>query len=115
MGYVKVPTTQNYNFYAESDDQIAMWIGSSAAAGTFSSSNYLVASSNKTIPANATTSGVFNANSVTMDSTKWYPVRIWYSEFTGGCKAQIFAQGADGTKLAGSNLQFAYNTATGGF
>ena len=114
-GYVQVPTTQNYNFYGESDDHIAMWIGTNAlnapADGT-----YLFASNNKTLPGSGEITGAtVTSNSVTLTAGQWYPVRIWFSEHTGGCKAQIYAQGADGAKFAGSELTFAYNTATGGY
>jgi hypothetical protein len=67
------------------------------------------------MPGQATTAGVYGANSVTLTAGQWYPIRIWFSEHTGGCKAQIFAQGADGANFAGSELTFAYNTATGGY
>ena len=113
-GYVQVPTTQNYNFYAESDDHIAMWIGT-AATGTPADGSRLLGSNNKNMPSNATTAGVRGANSVTLTAGQWYPIRIWFSEHNGGCKAQIYAQGADGTKFNGSDLTFAYNTTTGGF
>ena len=113
-GYVQVPTTQNYNFYAESDDHIAMWIGTAATDAPANASR-LLGSNNKSMPTNAAVSGVGNANSVTLTAGQWYPVRIWFSEHTGGCKAQVYAHGADGTKLNGSDLTFAYNTATGGF
>ena len=113
-GYVQVPTTQNYNFYAESDDHIAMWIGT-AATGTPANATRLLGSNNKAMPGNAATAGVYGANSVTLTAGQWYPVRIWFSEHTGGCKAQVYAQGADGAKFAGSELTWAYDTATGGF
>jgi hypothetical protein len=113
-GYIQVPTTQNYNLYAESDDHIAVWIGTDATAAA-SSSTYTVASNNKSMPANAAVSGVFSPNSLTLDSTKWYPIRIWFSEHTGGCKAQIYLHGADGAKYSGSEILTAYNTVTGGF
>lgn len=113
-GYVQVPTTQNYNFYAESDDHIAMWIGTDAT-GTPADGTRLLGSNNKSMPANAATAGVYGANSVTLTAGQWYPVRIWFSEHTGGCKAQIYAQGANGAKFAGSELTFAYNTATSGY
>lgn len=113
-GYVQVPTTQNYNFYAESDDHIAMWIGTAATA-TPANASRLLGSNNKQMPGNAATAGVYGANSVTLTAGQWYPVRIWFSEHTGGCKAQVYAQGADGTNLNGEDLTWAYNTATGGF
>jgi hypothetical protein len=113
-GYVQVPTTQNYNFYAESDDHIAMWIGT-AATGVPADNTRLLGSNNKSMPGNAATAGVRGTNSVTLTAGQWYPVRIWFSEHTGGCKAQVYAQGADGTNFNGEDLTFAYNTATGGF
>lgn len=106
-GYVQVPTTQNYNFYAESDDHIAMWIGT-AAQETPTNSSRLLGSANKSLPADANTAGVANANSVTLTAGKWYPIGIWFSEHLGGCKAQIYAHGADGTKLNGQDLTFAH-------
>ena len=112
LGYVKVPTTQKWNFFSQSDDDNAVWIGSNAVSG-FTNANYDMWSSNKTMPGNAAQCGA--RNSLTMDSTKWYPIRIWMTEFNGGCNFQLFALGQDGTKLNGTGLQFAYNTATGGF
>lgn len=112
LGYVKVPTTQNYNIFVESDDTMAVWIGS-AATGIFNASNCSVSSSNKGLPGQATSTR--SANSVTLDSTKWYPIRIWYSEFTGGCKCQFYMQGANGNVYNGSDLTWAYNSATGGY
>jgi hypothetical protein len=108
IGYVQVPTTQNYNFYAESDDHIAMWIGTAAEDAPANNSR-LLGSSNKSLPSDAATAGVANTNSVTLTAGKWYPIRIWFSEHLGGCKAQIYAQGADGTKFNGSDLTFAHD------
>lgn len=113
-GYIQAPASQDYNFFAESDDLIGMWIGS-AAVGAPSNATRLLGSSNKSLPGQAGTAGVVNTNSVTLVANKWYPVRIWFSEFTGGCKAQVYMQGADGTKYSGSDMVVAYNTATNGF
>jgi hypothetical protein len=112
LGYLQVPTTQNYNIFVESDDTMAVWIGS-AATGVFNAGNCSVSSSNKGLPGQATSTR--SANSVTLDSTKWYPIRIWYSEFTGGCKCQFYMQGADGNKYNGDTLTWAYNSSTGGY
>jgi len=108
-GYVKVPVTQNYNFYCQVDDDCAGWIGSSAIAVT--NSNYLMQGSNQSMP----NSPITNTNSLTMDSTKWYPVRIWMTEYSGGSQFQIFAQGADGSVYTGEDLVWSYDTATGGY
>jgi hypothetical protein len=114
LGYVQVPTTQNYNIYAESDDEIALWIGT-AATGTPADGTRLLGSTNKSLPANAGDTGVKGINSVTLTAGQWYPVRVWMTEFTGGCKAQVYFHGANGNKYNGSGLTWAYNTATGGF
>jgi len=114
-GYVQVPTTQNYNFFAESDDHIAMWIGT-AATNAPANATKSMGGNNNSMPGDASSVGtVANTNSVTLTAGQWYPVRIWFSEHTGGCKAQIYAQGADGTKFNGEDLTWAYNSATGGF
>lgn len=112
-GYVQVPTTQNYNFYAESDDHIAMWIGTNALNAP-SNATRALGSNNKSMPANAA-SGAGPVDGATLTAGRWYPVRIWFSEHTGGCKAQVYALGANNAKYAGSELTWAYNTATGGF
>ena len=112
LGYMFAPATQNYNIYVESDDTCAVWIGSAAISG-FNASNCSVSSSNKSLPGNAATS--VNTNSVSLTANYWYPVRIWFSEFTGGCKFQLYLQGADGTKKQGSSINWAYNDNTGGF
>jgi hypothetical protein len=111
-GYIKVPTTKKYNFYLESDDTTAVWIGTNALSG-MSSSNFLLTSSNKSLPSNASSSR--SVNTLSMDSTKWYPIRIWYSEFTGGCKFQLYAIDEDGNKYNGQDLQWAYNGTTSGY
>ena len=113
-GYIQAPTTQNYNFYAESDDHIAMWIGS-AATDTPANATRLLGSNNKSLPGDAATAGVRGANSVTLTAGKWYPVRIWFSEHLGGCKAQVYGHGADGTKFNLGSTNTAYETSTNGF
>jgi hypothetical protein len=113
-GYVQVPTTQNYNFYGESDDHIAMWIGTNALSAP-ANGTFLFAGNNNSLPDDVFTGVTVNSNSVTLTAGQWYPVRIWFSEHLGGCKAQIYAHGANGAKFSGSELTFAYNTATGGF
>ena len=116
LGYVQAPASGNFNLFAESDDHIGVWIGT-AAINAPSDATKSLAANNKTLPAAAsgTLGEAINLNSVTLVSGKWYPIRIWFSEFTGGCKAQFYMQGPTGTKYNGTNLAFAYNTATGGY
>jgi len=108
-GYIKVPTTQAWNFVFNSDDDTAMWIGNAALSP--SNSNFLVyagSGASQSVTTHAT-------NGVILDSTKWYPVRIWFSENSGDCNSQLFAIGANGTKKNGADLTWAYNTSTKGY
>lgn len=111
-GYFMVPLTQNYNIYAEADDQIALWVGT-AATDAPTDATRLLGSSNKPLPANANTAGVYGANTMTLTAGQWYPIRIWFSEFNGGCKAQIYLHGANGAKLNGSDLQLGHDPTEG--
>lgn len=109
-GYVKVPTTQNYNWYIHVDDDAVMWIGDEAVTGNLPE-NAVMYGSNESMPGSAIT----NANSLAMDSTKWYPIRLWMTEFNGASKFQIFAIGEDGSTFNATGLSLSYNTATGGY
>lgn len=110
-GYVKAPASKNFNIYAESDDHIAVWIGTAATDAPAVGSQSL-AGSNNSLPGTVTAGVTLNTNSVTLTANKWYPIRIWFSEFLGGCKAQIYLQDEDGNVYNGSDLQFCH-TATG--
>lgn len=110
-GYVQVPTTQDYNWYVQVDDTAAVWIGSEALDGNYTTENITLWGDNESMPDSAIT----NANSMTMDSTQWYPIRIWMSEFNGASKFQLFAIGADGSTYNATGLGLSYNTATGGY
>lgn len=109
-GYIQVPVSQNYNWYVHVDDVAAVWIGSEALNGNYNTGNITLWGQNKTMPG----SSITNSNSMSMDSTKWYPIRIWMSEFSGASKFQLFAIGADGSKYNATGLGLSYNTATGG-
>lgn len=115
LGYVQAPKSGNFNIYAESDDHIAVWIGT-AATGTPSNASRSLATNNKTLPGSGIIAGAtVNTNSVTLVAGQWYPIRMWHGEFSGGCKAQLYLQAADGTVYNGTNLTFAYNNTTKGF
>lgn len=107
-GYFKVPTTQNYNIYGESDDQIGVWIGSPAVMGP-ASSYILFGASNKSMPGGANLAGQTHGDTVTLDANKWYPIRIWFSEFSGGCKAQLYFKGEDGSSFGTEDIEWKYN------
>jgi hypothetical protein len=108
-GYIQVPVTGTYNFYAGVDDDCAVWIGNNALSPT--NANYDMQGSNKSMPG----STIVNANSRTMTAGKWYPIRIWMTEYSGSSKFQLFAISSTNVKYAGPDLTFAYNTATNGY
>ena len=95
-GYMNLPTTQKWNFYIHSDDHFAMWVGEDA---NFTNP---ISYANRTVTSNSTQGLQHNTNSMILDSGRWYPVRFWFSEHTGACKAQVYAIGEDGTKLNGN-------------
>jgi hypothetical protein len=103
-GYVKVPVSQKYNFYLTSDDHFGMWIGD-AAVGTPSNTNRLVASNAAGLQGLQT-----HTNSLILDAGKYYPVRFWFSEHSGSCKAQVFAIGENGIKLNGDDLTWLHSS-----
>jgi len=107
-GYIKVPTTQAWNFVFDSDDDVAVWLGPAAKAPTNANYHAWAAGGSQDTDAHAT-------NGLILNSSKWYPIRIWFSENQGSCNMQIYAIGANGTKLNGSDLQFAYNGTTLGY
>ena len=110
-GYIQVPVTDTYNFYAAVDDDCAIWIGNNALEGAPTNANYDMQGSNKSMPG----STIVNTNSRTMTAGKWYPIRIWMTEYQGGSKFQLFAISSANVKYAGTDLAFAYNTTTNGY
>jgi hypothetical protein len=108
-GYFQVPTTQNYNIYASVDDEVAVWIGSSALAPT--TTNWVMHGSNQSMPGGS----AVGPNTVALTAGVWYPITIYQSEYQGGTKMQLFFQGANGSNYAGTDLQWAHNKVTRGF
>lgn len=110
-GYVQAPESGNYNVYITCDDDTVIWIGSNALTPT--NSNYTAWGSNKTVPQ------IVNTNSMTLTANQYYPVRIWFSEFTGACRMQIFFINSNGTKYSGNNpgglIGFFHDGTTGGY
>lgn len=98
-GWIKAPVSQNYNFFGTVDDQMALWIGNEAKTGYNNTNATCIGKGG----------GVQPAKTVYLDSTKWYPVRLWMGEFLGDCHQQIFAVGADGIKYGGPDFSFKYN------
>lgn len=115
-GYIQVPATGTYNFYCHVDDDCAVWIGNNSQDANISNANYDMQGSNQSMPG----SSIVNTNSRTMTAGKWYPIRIWMTEYSGGSKFQLFAIKSTGETYNGDmavsgGLKFAYNTVTGGY
>jgi hypothetical protein len=80
VGYIQVPTTGDYNIYLTSDDLLYFWIGSNALAGNFNFSNFHYSTNNSSNYAN---------NSVTLVGGVYYPIRMWFQEWSGAEYAQV--------------------------
>jgi hypothetical protein len=109
-GYMQAPVTGNMRIGALVDDDCVLWIG--APALTPLNNNYLFAQTG-----NDDRSGT---DGVTVVAGKWYPVRIWFQEWSG---AELFQLGASnsvnatkyGIGAGGTPFTVAYNTATTGY
>jgi hypothetical protein len=111
-GYIQAPVTGNYNFFVTVDDDCVVWIGAPATATTLgkTTSDYLFAQ----------TGGVRNGSTagVAMTANKWYPIRMWFQEWSGAETFQLGASNsANATRygLGGTNFNFAHNSATKGY
>lgn len=103
IGYWQAPQTGNYNFVIQSDDRAWFWIGNNALSGTFFWSNAQAGSDN---------GASINANSVSVVSGKYYPIRMWFQEFGGAEYCQIYAGIAGSTPVAMTQYALRHNTVT---
>ena len=97
-GYFKAsgngPGTAEYNFWTESDDDMIMWIGDAAVSG-FTVANSHVSGTNELSK---------NNNSVTLNKEWYYPVRIWFNEYSGFEKSLLWwAYAGDGSAHLGND------------
>jgi hypothetical protein len=112
-GYIKVPASGNYNSFISCDDDVAVWLGSAALSPTNSNQFH------KQVYVNADATGGCT-NSVTLDSTKWYPIRIWFTEFGGAERFKFYMNSsANGTLLGydgtSSSILWSHNSVTKGY
>jgi hypothetical protein len=111
-GYIQAPVTGNYNFFATVDDDCVVWIGAPASATTLgtTTSDYLFAQTGGV--RNGTTAGI------AMTANKWYPIRMWFQEWSGAETFQIGASNSANSiryGLGGTNFNFAHNSTTKGY
>jgi hypothetical protein len=112
-GYIKVPASGNYNTFISCDDDVAVWLGSAALNPTNSNQFH------KQPYVNADASGGCT-NSVTLDSTKWYPIRIWFTEFGGAERFKFYMNSSANGNLLGydgtsSTILWSHNSVTKGY
>ena len=95
-GYFKAPSSGDFNFYVNSDDDVFFWIGTNAlgTANTELNAHMGVSGAN----------GEKNTNSVTLVANQYYPVRIQFGEYTGAENCQLFyAKVGDANAVAGND------------
>lgn len=98
-GYFKAsgtaPGTAQYNFWLECDDDMIMWIGTPALSGFNQSNAHIIASNGRHE----------NVNSVTLNREWYYPVRIWFNEYSGAEQALAYwTYCGDGSAHLGNNF-----------
>lgn len=103
LGYWQAPQTGNYNFAIQSDDRAWFWIGNNALAGTFFWSNSQASSDN---------GAGLNSNSIAAVSGKYYPIRMWFQEFSGAEYCQVYAAFENNTPVAMSYYSLRHNSVT---
>lgn len=95
-GYFKAPSSGNFNFYINSDDDVYFWIGTNA-----------LGTNNTEVNAHMGVSGANgdkNTNSVTLVAGTYYPVRIQFGEYHGAENCQLFyAKVGDANAVAGND------------
>ena len=105
VGYLPVPTTGDYNIYLTSDDLLYFWIGTNALEGNYNFNNYHSSTNNSSNYAN---------NSVTLTGGLYYPVRMWFQEWSGAERAQVLFGLAASNALAMNQYTIVNNSQTEG-
>ena len=112
-GYIYADTTATYNTAITVDDDVIMWVGDGALSPSKTNAHHAQAY-------NSQGSVGYNANGLTLTGGMYYPVRIWFGEFGGAERFQLFMNRSTGTNtiLGGTGttaITFAHNSATKGY
>ena len=106
-GYFKPTTTENYTFFADSDDAILMWIGSDAI------NNYTTASINMGSPSLGP--NYVTGSAIALISGSYYPMRLqWGENLSGEYISMSFSTPTITRTLDFTGLTF-YNQSSNGF
>jgi len=104
VGYINIPASGNYRIALDADDLLYFWIGTNALPSNFNFSNVHHSVNNNTQygPDLALTGGL------------WYPIRMWFQEWSGAERAQVFLGLENSTMLSMSQYQIGFDSVTGG-
>jgi hypothetical protein len=105
VGYIYVQTTGDYNIHLSADDVLYFWIGTNALSGNFNLSNYHHSVNN---------GQDYAGNSVTLTGGLYYPIRMWFQEWSGNEKAQVLIGPAASNALAMNQYTIVNNSQTEG-
>jgi hypothetical protein len=104
VGYIFIPTTGNYRIFLDADDLLYVWIGTNALAGNFNFGNVHHTVDNNTQ----------YGPDLALMGNRWYPMRMWFQEWSGAEKAQVFLGLENSTMLSLSNYDLGHDSVTGG-
>ena len=112
-GYIYADTTATYNTAITCDDDVIMWVGDAALAPAKTNAHHAQAYVNQGVVG-------YNPNSLSLTGGKYYPVRIWFVEYGGAERFQLFMNRSAGSPLllggTGTNaITFAHNSVTTGY
>lgn len=112
-GYIYADTTATYNTAITCDDDVLLWIGDGALNPSKTNAHHKQAYVNQGVVG-------YNTNGLTLTGDRYYPVRIWFGEFGGAERFQLFMNRSTGTPafLGGTGttaITFAHNSATQGY
>jgi hypothetical protein len=112
-GYIYADTTATYNTAITCDDDVIMWVGDAALSPSKTNAHHKQAYINQGAVG-------YNTNGLTLTGGKYYPVRIWFGEFGGSERFQLFMNRSTGTTTilggTGTNaITYAHNSATKGY
>lgn len=111
-GYIYADTTATYNTAITCDDDVIMWIGDGALNPSKTNAHHAQAYN---------TQGVvgYNPNGVTLTGGMYYPVRLWFVEYGGDERFQLFMNRNAGSAFLGGTgttaITFAHNSVTKGY
>jgi hypothetical protein len=107
LGYFTPTTTENYTFFAFSDDAMYMWIGNDAIT------NFTTGSKN--IGTGSAGPNYLTGSVISLTSGSSYPMRIQWGEQEGGAYLSMSYQTPTIAKTTNWTPNMSYNTATNGF